>query len=855
MKTPFRVAVTVLLLHAAARAGEPAQAAEGLARRVLGDAASAFSFEPTAADEGRDVFELESSDGKVVVRGNSALSMAFGLNWYLKYRAHCHVSLNGRQVEIPNPPPPVGPKVRMSGWASSRYLFNYCTFGYSMPWWDWTQWEACIDWMALNGINQPLSVTGQEAIWQAVCRRFGMTEAEIDAFLAGPPYLPFQWMGCLDGHGGPLPKDWISRHAELQKRILARERELGMTPVLQGFTGHVPEALLHKFPEAKAQKIHWIEWNTWMLDPTSPLFQEIGAAFLEEQSKLFGTDHFYAADSFIEMRPPSGELDYLAKLGRAIYDGMAKTDPQAVWLLQGWTFMNQSSFWKQDRIKSFLDAVPDGGMQVLDLFCENRPVWNQTQGFYGKPWVWNFVYNFGNNTMIGGSGPLARVNDLAPARRDPMGRNLRGVGLMMEGFSHNPLLFDLMFEMAWRDDVDLASWFRDFARFRYGRENADAQAAWELLRTATYCHNRNTQSQTATTLFPVAGRAGTRYPEAALANAWRRLLAAAPEVGRTETYRHDLVNVARQSLSSHAGEVCAKAMAAAQARDVAGHRQAAAEFLQLIGDLDELLATSEHFLVGRWLEDAKRWGATDDERAKLEWNARRVLTLWGQGTHLRDYAWKEWSGLLAGFYAKRWEIFFRRRQEALDSGRAFDQAACHKEILQFENDWSASRESYPAESHGDSIEVARRLFAKYAPQPIPHLALDKPVTCSHALPGMDAALANDGIVDTESYWGTDVTRDAAAWWQVDLEQPTAVGRVVVVGYFGDTRTYGFVVEGSLDGQKWELLADRREIKEPATKDGYVCAFAPRPVRCLRVTQTANSANTGRHLVEVMVFGK
>ena len=45
--------------------------------------------------------------------------------------------------------------------------------------------------MALNGINQPLAVTGQEAVWQAVGRRFGMTDAEIEAFLAGPPYLPF----------------------------------------------------------------------------------------------------------------------------------------------------------------------------------------------------------------------------------------------------------------------------------------------------------------------------------------------------------------------------------------------------------------------------------------------------------------------------------------------------------------------------------------------------------------------------------------------------------------------------------------------------------------------------------------
>ncbi|MCX6923612.1 MAG: hypothetical protein NT154_10465, partial [Verrucomicrobia bacterium] len=56
-----------------------------------------------------------------------------------------------------------------------------------------------------------------------------------------------------------------------------------------------------------------------------------------------------------------------------------------------------------------------------------------------------------------------------------------------------------------------------------------------------------------------------------------------------------------------------------------------------------------------------------------------------------------------------------------------------------------------------------------------------------------------------------------------------------------------------DGQKWDLLADRRDNKEPSIKAGYACVFEPRKMRHLRVTMTGNSANTGRHLVEVMAF--
>ena len=836
-------------LALAADGNDPVQ---GLIGRILPGHENRFVVETLPAGAGGDVFEIESKGGKIVLRGNSPLSQAVALNWYLKYYAHCHVSLNGRQLNLPEQLPAVTDKVRLVGWAKSRYFLNYCTFGYSMPWWDWPQWERFIDWMALNGINQPLAITGQEAVWQAVGKRFGMTDAEVEAFLPGPPYLPFGWMGCLDGFGGALPKDWIPRHVELQKKILARERDLGMTPVLQGFTGHIPEALAKKFPGTKAMKIQWLEFNTWMLDPTDPLFQKLGTAWIEEQTKLFGTDHLYAADSFIEMTPPSGDLKYLAGIGRAIYDGMAQADPKAVWFLQSWTFLNQANFWKQDRIKAFLDAVPNECMQVLDLYCDATPAWNITQSFYGKPWVWSFVYNFGNNTILGVSGPITRFNDLAAARRHS--DSLRGVGLMMEGFSHNPLMFDIMFELAWRDDIELKSWVRELARFRYGTENADAQAAWETLRTEIYAPSTGIAGGNAiVTAFPSTRCGVHRYPSAALAKTWRRLLCAAPDLGTTETYRHDLVNVARQFLSSHASQIYRETMTAYQAKDAGKFRLKSAEFLQLLRDEDDLLATNEEFLLGKWLEDATRWGANDSERAKLEWNARRVLTLWGTGAQLRDYARKEWSGMLTGFYAKRWEMFFRCAQAALDAGMPFDQAACHAEIYRFENDWCNARETYPAKAKGDTLTIARRLFDKYCPRPVANLALDKPATCSFALPGMGAVLANDGLVDTESYWATDVANDAAAWWQVDFEKPTKVGRVVVVGYHGDNRHYGFTVEGSPDGKEWTMLADRRDNELPAMKDGYTSSFDKRNVRYLRVTMTGNSANTGRHLVEVMAF--
>ena len=140
----------------------PLQSAAELVERILPGRGVGFVLETIPAEQGQDVFEIESREGKVVLRGNTPLSVAVGLNWYLKYTCHRSASLNGNHLKLPTPLPAVDKKVRKTGWAKSRYFLNYCTFSYSMSWWDWAQWEKFIDWMALNGINQPLAVTGQE---------------------------------------------------------------------------------------------------------------------------------------------------------------------------------------------------------------------------------------------------------------------------------------------------------------------------------------------------------------------------------------------------------------------------------------------------------------------------------------------------------------------------------------------------------------------------------------------------------------------------------------------------------------------------------------------------------------------
>ena len=846
-----------LLCAASCVADGPVPAAQALAKRLLGRRASEFTFRLIPAAEGRDIFQVEADGGAVTIRGNNGISMASGLNWYLKYHCDCHVSLYGNQLDLPEVLPDVSPAIRRTSPHRHRYLLNYCAFGYSLAWWDWRQWERLIDWMALNGVNMPLAVTGQEAVWQAVGKRIGLTDEEMAEFIAGPPYLPFGWMGCLDGFGGPLPQVWIDEHVTLQKQILKRERSLGMTPVLQGFTGHVPRGVARLYPEDTLHEIHWIEWQTSLLEPTSPAFQEIGRVFLEEQESLFGTDHFYAADTFIEMTPPSGETEYLAQLSQAILSGMTAADPEATWVMQGWIFVNNPGFWTEGRARAFFDAVPDERLLLLDLFCESRPAWKETEGFYGKPWVWCVVQNFGRTIRLEGNIP--KINrDLHEAVDSPDSGKLSGIGMVNEGLDYNPVAFEFLLEMAWRDEpVSPRAWIRDYAHHRYGRRSRAAAGAWEELLRLVY--SRSGPSTSNVTLRPGLTPAGrTSYPANELLEAWRKLLSCADRFEGVDTYAFDVVNVGRQVLVNLTAWQHARVAQAFSAGDATALAAECAAYEELLRDLDRLLATREEFLLGRNIADARRWGRTPDERALYEWNSRNVLTLWGTGV-INDYARKEWAGMIEGYYLGRWRVLVEEMLAAAREEREFDQAAWSTAIVAYEQQWPRDSERYPKKPRGDSVAIALELLETYGDSFAPNavsLTTGKPVTCSDALPPFPPHLANDGVSwNTEAFWAVDVSDGKEAWWQVDLEEPSTVSRIVVVGYYGDARYYGFTVETSLDGETWEMVADMRDNTAPSTSLGYGCSFDARTARYIRVTQTHNSANTGRHLVEVMAYGE
>ncbi len=686
-------------------------AARGLLFRLIPDRADNFQFEHIPQDSGRDVFEIEGQNNRIIIRGNNAVSMAMGLSWYLRYYCFCDVSLFGTQLNVPDVLPSVEPKIHRISEDKYRYMLNYCAFGYTLPWYDWAQWEKLIDWMAMSGINMPLAVTGQEAVWRNVMKKLGITD--LSGFLAGPPYLPFGWMGCLDGWGGPLPKSWIDSHLELQQKILARERELGMTPVLQGFTGHVPQAIVEKF-KCRVQKIKWIEWETYMLDPFDPLFQKIGDLFIQEQTKLYGSDHLYAADSFIEMKPPNGKTEYLSGLAKSILRGMATSDPHAIWVLQGWAFYNKREFWTPERLEAFLTAVPNEHILVLDLYCENIEMWRITNSFYGKPWLWCNIQTFGASNHM--HAPLNHVNKALNAARTSPGRSgLCGIGFVNEGLEGNPVAYAFLTEMAWRSDaVNMEEWLKSYVKARYGLLDKNTQIAWHNLYQSVYSDKWNRRLFLSAFRYPrLKFEPGLPYDQSKLVKAWQELLKAADRLKGVDTYSYDLVSVGMQVLAGYSQRLHSELVTAFNQNNREDFQTASQTLLMVLQDMDRLAVTRSETLLGRWLQDARRWGATAQEKSLLEWNARRVLTLWGQTTALRDYSRRNWAGMFSGFYLPRWKMFISAMQNSLDNNSPFDEEAVTAKIVKWELAWADKKDDYATEPQGDCVALSRKLLDKY----------------------------------------------------------------------------------------------------------------------------------------------
>lgn len=651
---------------------------------------------------GKDFFRVGAAGGKVLIAGTTPAVQLAGFGWFLRHVAHADIELEGQQLNLPArlplPPHPIEQRASVD----NRFALNDTNEGYAGPYLSWSQWQRRIDVLALHGINQVLVYEGQEAVYEQAFQKFGYTADELRGWIPQPAHQAW-WLlqneCCL---GSPISQQLIDQRTQLGRQMSDHLRELGMTPVLPGYFGTVPQGFTTRNPGAKT--VPQGKWDglarpDW-LDPTNPVFAQVAAEFYRVQTDLFGPSTMYKMDLLHEGGTP-GDVS-VPDASKAVQAALETAHPGAIWAILGW---------QKNPLPATLQSIDRSKMLVVDGISEAPNITDRDQDFLGTPYAFGTIWNFGGHSNLGAS--LTAWNEKFHAWLDKPGTALNGIALMPEAIDNNPAAVAFFTDLAWQDrPVDLQQWYVDYATSRYGAADPHAVAAWKILGSTVYNWPVSADSKHPTGLFdyePSLGVTGAAIPydPEAFRQALGELLAVSPALRRSTAYRYDLVDVARQVVANDSRTLLPRISAAYRATDLTLFRKLTADWLQRLDLLDALLGTDENFLLGSWLAGATAQAATPEEGAALRYDVRTLITDWTATSTLQDYARREWNGLVGDYYAGRWRTYFAALDTALSTG----QPAAPTDWKAYAENWAHTDTQYPTKPRSDAYELASRIAA------------------------------------------------------------------------------------------------------------------------------------------------
>lgn len=629
---------------------------------------------------------LSAQGGKLLITAADRAECARAYGYYLREIAGIHHSWNGDNTAAPFVLPQE--PVRVPATRPYNYAFNYCTLSYSGIHWDKARWTREIDLLALNGYKYVLVTAGVEQVWQQFLQEIGCTPAQIAAFIPNPAYSAWWNMGNLEGEGGPVHPAIIRREAELGRHIVSRLRALGMEPVLQGYVGFLPHDINPKLVDGGiAYQGKWVGpyMRPAVLEPTSKGFAKLAARWYTLLERQYGyRAKAFAGDLFHEGGNTKG-LDVTASAA-AVQTAMQKAAPGSQWLLQAWAHNPRRALLKGlDKQHTILlvldkDMTPGHDPYYLENEYLKRPQIRNS----GFPYIWCELSNFGgNHGLYGGCEMLETLTPAAGGDLGDIARHAVGLGLISEGVETNPLFYTLFTERMNNTAgvIERQDFLRRYIRSRYGVQDAELQRALTLLAETVYapdtmregcwenlmCARPSLEADRASTWSSPKGY----YDTAKVEEAARLMLAAGKRLhlDAQETFRYDMADLTRQVLSDRAHAQLEHLAELYEDGEVGPFLYESAAFLKLIESTAAVLATSEHFLLGPYVEGAEnRAGNYAEARRQMRESMLRLFTTWSKGnTSLNDYAHRQLAELMRSYYYPRWRAYLLTKAQQLMS--------------------------------------------------------------------------------------------------------------------------------------------------------------------------------------------
>ena len=538
--------------------------------------------------------------------------------------------------------------------APLRVAYNYCTLSYTFAYYSNADWEREIDRLADAGYNVALVTDGTFKVWQMTLRDLGYSEEAIFAFIPDECARAWWLMANLTGEGGPLDQSTIDEDGERGRFICERMCAKGIEPILQGYVGMMP--LGH--PTAIPQGLWSCYERPPMLDPTSEEYAMVAAIWHKNLKAVYGIEPKYLAGDLFHEGGKTAGID-VTEATRAVQSAQQKAFPGVTWVVQAW----------QANPTKAVRAGLDPRFTLIEALVKDMSAFDAEDSVceleYGDlPWVWCEVLNFGGNHGLYGN--LKTFARLGRAAKGPGAKTFRGYGSLSEGFFTNPVCYALFEEMMMREkgsemsDAELAEWLDAWVDKRYGLDDSNANLklqihqAWRILAETVYACPRCMEGTVENVMCAIpsfsADNASTWGPRGGIWYSPAQLERAAALLAKCGSRRDDYIDVYRQCLANRA-----RALVPWLEND----QKARFEFLDLIEKEHRLLAPAPQFRLSTYEAQARaragERGAMAFRRMVTTWTSRRFGT-----TALTDYANREYSELLGGYYLPRWRTFLMR---------------------------------------------------------------------------------------------------------------------------------------------------------------------------------------------------
>ena len=708
--------LAALIIAAPLQAQSTVAPAEAVLQRLMPNIAPQFHLRLTPRTDGKDGFRISGTRGNIHVEAATIPTLLYGVNWYLKYTAHLNISPNGSALGKPGLKLPAPAQtIDQPALYPIRYALNENTDGYSTPYWDEARWRHEIDILAISGFNYVLTERGMDMALYKTFRDFGYSDEEIRHWITQPAHQNWQLMGNMCCFNEPISMELLEKRAASGRRIMEMLRELGIQPVLQGYYGIVPAGFAERNPGAHV--IPQGRWNDFprpdWLDPRDPIFAKVATSFYRHEQEIFGTTTIYDTELFQEGGTPGDVPEDAA--AKAVQAALDRAHPGALWMILAWA--NQPG-------AKLLAAIDTSRLLIADIQQGRTPDNNREQEFQGARWLFGGLWAFGGRTTFG--APLYDYGVRFPQLATQPGSHIVGTAYFTEGIDSNPFSYDLYSEMAWHHDpVDLQRWAADYGNRRYGAADPHAEAAWKIIQRSAYGFradgdnrygDRDAAQDSLFTAQPSLTAQSSaawaqhemRYKSEDLAPALTELLQVAPALRQSESYQYDITDLARQVMANESRRLLPLIKQAYDSGNEAQFSNLTAEWLRDMDLSDRLLATNSFFLLGRWLSWVPAWSSSPEELARLNYDARSILTTWAERGasekgRLHEYGNKDWSGLMSSYYKPRWQMYF----DSLSAAMKTHSQPTPIDWYAFGDKWNHSTNPYPATPSGSSYEAAQ----------------------------------------------------------------------------------------------------------------------------------------------------